>query len=121
MKTYFDLMHTYHISLAVVQNKGREDYVRARRYIPHERGLEGSELLPDYFNTGLFQPGQKNQITILKRNQDLSMKVISPSLTKYFHWQNKFTPAVLEGRVGLRLMHGRISRFKNFIISERVP
>ena len=40
MATYFDHMHTYHISYAAFPNSGenRVSYIRARRYLPEARG-----------------------------------------------------------------------------------
>jgi hypothetical protein len=58
MATYFNHMHTYHISYAAFPNDAdTTSYVRARRYMPERSGLKGTDLEPDYFPTGLFETG----------------------------------------------------------------
>lgn len=119
MSMYFDYMNTYHISYATSSNadKPTDDYIRARRYIPHASGLMGTDLLPDYFSSGLFAADVPHKITVIKRDRDLYMKVTSTEHTKYFHWNNDKLPPIHEGRVGLRLMFTRASLIKNFKVS----
>lgn len=119
MKLYFNHMNAYHISYAAFPNRGddREDYVRARRYMPEATGLKGTELLPDYFNTGLFQPGVPHRITVIKRGNDLVMRVSNSEKTRYFHWRNDRFPPIVSGRIGLRHMYTRSARYKDFRVS----
>lgn len=121
MKNYFNHMNVYHISYAAFENDGvsSNDYVRARRYIPEKTGLNGTELLPDYSSTGLFATGVPHRITVIKRDQDLYMRVCNNSQTHYFHWRNDRFPPITEGRIGLRLMYTRTSLFRNVYISTR--
>lgn len=123
MKMYFDHMNTYHISFSANDNTNdlSDDYIRARRYMPEKNGLEGTGLLPDYSRTGLFEPGIPHQITVIKKGQDLFMKVGNKNKTSYFHWRNDKLPPIEEGRIGLRLMFTRASLFKNFHISVPAP
>ena len=115
MKLYYDCMNTYHISYAV--NEPSDDYIRSRRYMPHKTGLKGCELKPDYFKTGLFQPGVPHRITVIKKDRDLFMRISNAEQTRYFHWHNDTLPPITEGRIGLRLMWTRASKIKNFHIS----
>ena len=119
MKMYFDHMHTYHISYAAYPNKddASEDYVRARRYMPEKQGLKGTDLAPDYFRTGLFKPGVPHQITVVKRGNDLTMRVSNDEKTSYFHWHNDKLPTIESGRIGLRHMFTRSARYKNFRVN----
>ena len=120
MRMYFDHMNAYHISYAAFPNKGdeRKSYIRARRYMPHLTGLEGSDLKPDYYPDGLFAPGDPHKITVIKKERDIFMRVVNSEQTYYCHFTNPDLPVIEEGRIGLRLMYMRSSRFTNFKISE---
>lgn len=122
MRKYFDYMHTYHISYAAFGNTEGEvtDYVRARRYMPHATGLEGTELTPDYTDTGLFDPGVPHQIAVIKKADELLMRVENSEQTRYFHFRNTDLPPIEAGRVGLRQMFGRSAMYRNFRISTHV-
>jgi hypothetical protein len=119
MKLYYDCMNTYHISYSAYPNQAdlTDDYIRARRYVPHRTGLEGSDLAPDYFRTGLFKTGVPHQFTVIKKDRDLVMRISNAEQTRYFHWHNDKLPPITEGRIGLRLMFTRSSRIKNFCVS----
>lgn len=120
MKMYFNHMNTYHISYAAYPNQDdeTEDYVRARRYMPEKNGLRGTDLEPDYFRTGLFGKGVPHRITVVKRDNDLVMRVSNPEKTSCYHWHNDRLPPIKEGRIGLRHMFTRAARYKNFRISR---
>lgn len=120
MGMYFNHMNTYHISYAAYPNSGKvnDDYVRARRYMPEAKGLRGTELKPDYFSTGLFNTGVPHKFTIIKRGNDLTMRVVNDKKTSYFHWRNDKFPPIDSGRIGLRLMFTRSSRIKDFRVSK---
>jgi hypothetical protein len=121
MRMYFDHMHTYHISYAAFPNDGQtlNDYVRARRYIPEAEGLRGTDLTPDYGQTGLFETGVPHRITVIKRGQELFMHVRNAEKQMLFHWENETLPPILQGRVGLRHMFTRSARYRDFRISLR--
>ena len=119
MSKYFLNMNTLHISYAAygTQNKDPNlDYVRARRYLPSLKGLRGSELEPDYSETGLFDSNIPHKITIIKKDQDLFMHVKNPENETVFHWKNEKFPPIHEGRIGLRHMYTRGARYNNFRI-----
>lgn len=118
MRMYFNHMNTYHISYAAFPNMGdeRNSYIRARRYMPEKNGLEGSNLKPDYYPEGLFAPGVPHKITVIKRERNIYMKIANAQQTYYCHFMNTELPVIEEGRVGLRLMFTRSSRFANFKI-----
>jgi hypothetical protein len=122
MRMYFNHMNTYHISYAAYGNTNADeqhDYIRARRYMPQSgRGLKGTDLEPDYFKTGLFQPGVKYQITVIKHGNYLYMEIIGPKNQILCHWKNTSLPLIESGRIGLRHMASRNARYKNFRVSE---
>jgi hypothetical protein len=119
MQIYFDHMNTYHISYAAFPNEGdgRKSYIRARRYMPGKTGLEGTELVPDYYPEGLFEPGVPHRITVIKKDHDLFMRIENTDQTYYCHFTNPDLPNVTEGRIGLRQMFTRSARYKNFRVS----
>ena len=118
MRMYFDNMHAYHVSYAAFPNdEDTTSYIRARRYMPHRTGLDGTELHPDYFPEGLFMTGVPHKITVIKKDRDIFMRVESAGHTSYHHMSNTDLPPVLEGRIGLRHMFTRSARYKNFRIS----
>ena len=120
MRMYFDHMNTYHISYAAFPNVGddRTSYIRARRYMPNQTGLKGSDLKPDYFPEGLFAPGVKHHITVIKRDRDIYMQIDNGNQIVYCHMSNPDLPIVKAGRIGLRHMFTRSARYKNFSISQ---
>ncbi len=121
MKSYFQNMNLYHISYSTgspfIAGNGA-DYVRARRYMPETNTLRGTELPQEYADTGLWLPGVTYQMTILKNDFEIAMKVAGPDKTSYFYFKNDQFPAVTHGRIGLRHMYTRSARYKNFRVSE---
>lgn len=119
MSTYYDNMHTYHLSYAAFENTGKEQmsYIRGRRYMPHRTGLKGTELTPDYHFETLFATGVKHHITVIKRDRDLHLRIENPDGVRYCHLHNGKLPVVTEGRIGLRHMCTRSARYLNFRIS----
>jgi len=118
MRMYFDHMNTYHISYAAFPNdEDSTSYIRGRRYMPGESGLEGTGLDPDYYPKGLFKPGVPHQITVIKKDRDLFMRAGNSEQVAYFHMQNPDLPIIEEGRIGLRHMFTRSARYKNFRVS----
>lgn len=115
MSSYFDHMNTYHVSYAAFP----EGYIRARRYMPEQKGLKGSDLKPDYYPKGLFATGVKHHITVIKKDRDILMRIENPSQVYYCHMTNPDLPIVTEGRVGLRHMFTRSACYKNFMIHTR--
>lgn len=121
MSKYFLNLNTYHISYATngpFNNEGQTDYVRARRYLPALGRLRGSDIEPDYRDTGMFEPGVPYQITIIKEDLELVMKVEGPNETKYFYFKNDKFPPITNGRIGLRQMYTRSAVYKDFRVSE---
>lgn len=118
MRMYFNHMHTYHISYAAFPNdEDTTSYIRARRYMPNRTGLKGTELEPDYFPQDLFGLGVPHQITVIKKDRNLFMRVANKEQTFYAHMHNPDLPIVSSGRVGLRQMFTRSARYQNFRIS----
>jgi hypothetical protein len=120
MSEYFNKMDLYHISYAafdVGNENPTEDYIRSRRYMPHKKnGLKSTDLIPDYFNTGLFKKGVPHKITVIKKGSDLFMYIRNSQKKYLCHWKTDQYPSIEEGRVGLRHMWTRAARYKNFKI-----
>lgn len=117
MSDYFQNMHTYHISYAAFP----KDYVRGRRYLPESnKGLKGTKLRGEYTKTGYFNDQEWIHVTIVKQAKVLWMefKHPTPGKTLLCRFTNDDKPAIEEGRIGLRLMPSRKSRFKNFKVME---
>lgn len=119
MKLYYNHMNTYHISYSVVEPQARE-YVRARRYMPGH-GLKGSDLTPEYYETGLFRTGVKYHITVIKQGQQLWMNVKNESSDRTFYFDGRNFPPVETGRIGLRLMFTRQSLIGDFKVYRPLP
>lgn len=119
MNTYYDNLHTYHLSYAAFENSGQDttSYIRGRRYMPHAQGLKGTELTPDYHFDTLFATGVKHHITIIKRDRDLYVRVQNPDEVRYCHLKNAKLPVITKGRIGLRHMYTRSARYGNFRVS----
>ena len=121
MRMYYDHMHAYHISYAAFpNNEDVTSYIRARRYLPDASGLKGTVLQPDYYPQGLFKKGVPHKITVIKKSRDLFMRIENAEQTYHCHMTNPNLPPVEEGRVGLRHMYTRSSRYQNFRISAAV-
>lgn len=118
MRMYFNHMNAYHISYAAFPNdEDSTSYIRARRYMPNQTGLEGTGMEPDYYPEGLFNPGVPHKISVIKKDRDLFMRVQNPDQVAWFHMANPDLPVITEGRIGLRHMFTRSARYKDFRIS----
>ena len=119
MKNYYMNMHTYHISYAAFGNKKssseKADYIRGRRYLPlNKKGLKGTKLKNEYDGTKLFKDKQWIHVIIIKQAKELWLEFKHPDKTVLCHFINDDKPGIDRGRIGLRLMPGRKSQFKNF-------
>ncbi|RDV27597.1 DUF1961 family protein [Alteromonas aestuariivivens] len=121
MRHYFDNMDALHISYAaypMVNLDEQNDYIRARRYLPlANKGLAGTDLKGDNFNTGFFRPNVPHQITVIKKGQSLWMKVSNKEQSQVYHWSLNEHPDLTEGRIGLRHMFTRSALYRNFSVS----
>lgn len=118
MRLYFDHMQAYHISYSAYDVEGSDtDYIRARRYMPESKGLEGTDLDNEYGNSGFFQPGEKNRITVISRGNYIFMRVTSSTQSSVYYWDKTKFPLLSSGRVGLRMMYYRGAVFNNLKIS----
>ena len=123
MRTYFTNMHLLHISYAAFTNDDavkKIDYIRARRYpvMPGKNFGSDTRVGESYENSGLFIPGIKYHITIVKRGDKLFMKVEGDGKLKLFNWDYSGHPQITQGRIGLRHMWTRCSKYANFSVSE---
>lgn len=119
MRTYYDNMDAYHISIAAFPNDADTTaYIRARRYRPHQNGLEGTALNPDYFPEGLFEMGVPHRITVIKRDRDLYIRIVNPRQVFHGHMRNPDLPPITSGHIGLRHMYTRAARYADMSISR---
>jgi len=119
MGTYFLNMDLLHISYAAYGSKAvpdGEDYIRVRRYSP-ETGtgtLENTEIPPTQYNSGLFLPGVTYHITIIKEGGMLYFHAECGNIKRLYSWDISKVKPVNKGRIGLRHMFTRTSRYANF-------
>ncbi|PJJ08473.1 uncharacterized protein DUF1961 [Flavobacterium sp. 1] len=121
MKTYYTNMKALHISYASYDNKNtdiKNDYIRVRKYpvLAGQNFNTTTEIPSASFETGLFNPNETYQITIIKNDKKLYFKVVGKNISKLFSWDLSNSPAILEGRIGLRHMHTRSARYKDFSV-----
>ena len=121
MSKYFKNMHAYHISYAAYPVNNTDpvaDYIRARRYLPVKKNrLKGTDLIPDYFETGLFKKGISYEMSVIKKGDDLFMLISNKKQKLLCHWKTDIFPPIVEGRIGLRHMYTRGARYRDFRIS----
>ncbi len=116
MSLYFRNMNALHISYAVNRFDVEGEYVRARRYPVPEGGNfnRDTEIQGTYFDTKLFRPGITYHFTVVKRNETMFFRVQGDGQDRLFQWSLTDFPPLAGGRVGLRQMPGRQSRYTNF-------
>lgn len=122
MRMYYNHMHLYHISFAAFDVDNTDtgfDYIRFRRYLPETgNGINGTEVLPDYLRTGFFKPYEKHHISIVRKGDDVWMKIVNNGNEKVHKWNTSSFPPIQSGRIGLRLMASRASIFSNFRVYQ---
>ncbi len=122
MDVYFNHMETYHISYAVTgtEKPNEKEYIRARRYMPqNKKGLKGTDLRPEYFETGLFKIGVPYHLTFIKSGTDIYMNVKGDGREETFYFDASNFPKITKGRIGLRQMFTRTSSYQNFQVFQR--
>jgi hypothetical protein len=117
MKSYFLHMNALHVSYAT-SGPQRSQYVSARRYPAKElKDFQlGTQILPVYENIDLVQPGMTYHITAVTEGSRLTFTAECAGKTHRFEWDCSSFPPVNEGRIGLRHMWARSSRYQNFRI-----
>jgi hypothetical protein len=120
MKSYFLNMNALHISYATTGPK-RAHYVAARRYPAKDQGsfMQGTMIQPVYENVDLFKQGETYHITALKEGDRLTFTAEHEGKTHSFEWDTSAFPPVTEGRIGLRQMWARSSRYQNFRVFKK--
>ena len=117
MRTYFNHMHTYHISYAALTENGSNDYIRLRRYDPAKGGLKGTDIPDDYFQTGLFKKNVTYHIQVFKFGSQIEMQIQNKedeSDGLVCQWDVSGIPECQSGRIGLRHMYTRSARYNDF-------
>jgi len=124
MRTYFNNMHTYHISYAAFPYSNdsiNNDYIRLRRYNPNDKGLEGTDVPGDHYKTGLFKPGVSYHIQVFRHNNQIEMHIQNNQLASeqlICKWDASVFPPCESGRIGFRHMYTRNARYKNIEVWE---
>lgn len=120
MKSYFLNMNVLHISYATTGPK-RSHYVASRRYPAEDDKsfMQGTMLQPVYENVDLFKVGETYHITALKEGKRLTFTAEREGKTHTFEWDTSAFPPVTEGRIGLRHMWARSSRYQNFRVYQK--
>ena len=117
MGIYLRQMNLYHISYAAIREKNPPDqqhYVRARYYpVTLSKESHGTDFEPDYWNPGVFLTGKEYHVTAIKTEKYLFMHVVGDGKEKLFSWDHTRYPLINEGRVGIRHMAMRSSRYAN--------
>jgi hypothetical protein len=117
MGTYLNHMHLYHLSYAAFEPKTGQ-YIRGRRYMPETgRGLEGTELQPEYLYEEFFKPGEWHRITVIKHDRQLFFRISNERETLYGAMKNPELPPIVGGRVGFRHMWTRSALYRDIRIS----
>lgn len=121
MRTYFNNMNALHISYAAFpNNEETQDYIRARRYpLTKEKGFSQLEIVPTYFDTGLFKTGETYKLTVIKTDNNLFLKVDGNGITKLYSWDTSHLSPLTEGRIGLRHMYTRSAIYKDFKVFSK--
>lgn len=125
MATYFTHMNALHVSYAAFGNRDDtpSDYIRARRYpiSPPEHPFAATALEGELCDTGLFEAGKLNRITVIKRGARLSIRVANDEQTRICTWDTSAYPDLDHGRIGLRQMFTRCSRYRDVRVSTCAP
>lgn len=117
MSKYFYNMNPLHISYAAypMTNEDPEnDYIRVRKYPAEQGQFRKTEILPAYFKTGLFLPGETYKITVIKTDSKFYFNVKGKTTEKLYEWDLEEGQSPQEGRIGLRHMFTRSARYKDF-------
>lgn len=121
MGIYLRNMNLYHISYAAIREKNPPDqqhYVRARYYpVTLSEESHGTDYEPDYWNPGVFMTGKEYRVTAIKTEKYLFMHVTGDGKERLFSWDHTRFPLITEGRVGIRHMAMRSSRYANVEIA----
>ncbi len=123
MTLYFNNMLTYHISYAAISNgrngMQRYEYVRGRMYNPTaDKGLAGTDLVPEYRETGLFKTGVKYHITVTLAGDKLYMEVEGDSRHELIYFDIDESTRLEDGYLGFRMMAGRSAKYANLKVYE---
>lgn len=113
MSLYFNHMNAYHVSYACTGGKDF-NYVRARRYPAKGNFDKDTRLLPSYEHVDLFKPGETWHLVFEKIDRQLTFTATKSDEKHVWKWDASGFPPVTGGRLGLRQMLGRESRYANF-------
>lgn len=117
MSKYYYNMNPLHISYAAFPTKNEDpenDYIRIRKYPAEQGKFKETEILPAFFKTGIFLPGETYKITVIKTNSKLHFNVKGKDVNKLYSWDLEEGQSPEEGRIGLRHMYTRSAQYRNF-------
>ncbi len=120
MRLYFRNMNCYHFSYACTGGKDF-NYVRARRY-PTKGNFQTDTLIgPSYDNVDLFKPGETWHLVFEKTGTNITFTATKDDEKHMWTWDASGFPRLEKGRIGLRQMLGRESRYANFKVFHKMP
>lgn len=120
MSLYFRNMKLYHVSFACTGGKDF-NYVRARQYPTKGNFAVDTVIEPSFDNVDLFKPGDTYHMVFEKRGTKLSLTATKDGVSHEWTWDASRFPELTSGRIGLRQMRGRESRFANVRVTELGP
>jgi len=119
MHLYFNHMQCLHVSYAC-SGGAQHSYVRARRYPARGNFDADTRVLPSYENLDLFRPGETWRFTFSKVGNGLEFLAERDGQRHLFTWDLSAFPSITAGRIGLRQMLGRSSRYAGFTVQQPV-
>ena len=89
----------------MVNEDPNNDYIRIRKYPAEtQEKFKETEILPAYFNTGLFLPDVTYRITVIKTRSKLFFHVVGNGDQQIYSWNLTEEQSPKKGRVGIRFI-----------------
>jgi hypothetical protein len=76
---------------------------------------------PSFENLDLFKPGETWRFTFTKVGSSLEFLAERDGRRHVFAWDLSGFPPIASGRIGLRQMRGRASRYAGFTVASAAP
>lgn len=112
---YMDPLHISYAAFPMVNDDPEDDYLRVRKYpIDEHISFDQMEVEPTFFKLSLFKPFITYKITVIKTADKLYMDVKGDGRAECYTWDISDKKPVTYGRIGLRHMYTRASRYSDF-------
>ncbi len=114
---YMDPLHISYAAFPMVNDDPKNDYLRVRKYpIDEHISFDQMEVEPTFFNIELFKPFVTYKVTVIKSAGKLYMDVKGDDRAECYIWDISDKAQINYGRIGLRHMYTRASRYSDFKI-----